>query len=168
MPALTKGAEDTLSRAELKHEDEPLEMESDQGGSPARGTPQAVTDESFAPGDVAWFERFSALVIGGVAEALASHLHWLERKGNCIQFLMDPEHATLMGDQQVARLEVALSTSEGEPITIQISVERPTGASPAMISAAASMSPARRSWALTISPSPNAPIGPTGFRLCWG
>ena len=135
VPVLTKGPEDVPSRADLKQRDEPLKIESDQGSSPVQGTRQAVFDESFAPADVAWFERFSALVIGGVAEALASHLHWLERKGNCIQFLMDPEYATLMGDQQVARLEAALSTLEGEPITIQISVERPTGASPAMISA---------------------------------
>ncbi len=74
-------------------------------------------------------------MIGGVAEALASHLHWVERAGNCIQFTMDPEYASLMGDQQVARLEAALSTLEGEPITIQISVEQATGASPAMIAA---------------------------------
>jgi len=135
MPALTKGPEDTLSRADLNQGDEPLEIESDQGSSPVQGTRQAVFDESFAPGDVAWFERFSALVIGGVAEALASHLHWVERAGNCIQFTMDPEYASLMGDQQVARLEAALSTLEGEPITIQISVEQPTGASPAVIAA---------------------------------
>jgi DNA polymerase-3 subunit gamma/tau len=135
MPALTKGPEDTLSRAGLEHGDEPLEIEGDQGSSPVQGTRQAVFDEPFAPGDVAWFERFSALVIGGVAEALASHLHWVERAGNCIQFTMDPEYASLMGDQQVARLEAALSTLEGEPITIQISVEQATGASPAMIAA---------------------------------
>ena len=134
MPALTEGHEDTLSGADPKHGDEPPEKESEQGRS-AQGTRQAVIDESFAPSDVAWFERFSALVIGGVAEALASHLHWVERKDNCIQFLMDPEYASLMGDQQVARLEAALSTLEGEPITIQISVEQPTGASPAMIAA---------------------------------
>ncbi len=100
----------------------------------AQGTRQAVIDESFAPGDVAWFERFSALVIGGVAEALASHLHW-RAQGQLHTILMDPEYASLMGDQQVARLEAALSTLEGEPITIQISVEQPTGASPAMIAA---------------------------------
>ena len=134
MPALTEGHEDTLSGADPKHGDEPPEKESEQGRS-AQGTRQAVIDEPFAPGDVAWFERFSALVIGGVAEALASHLHWVERKDNRMQFLMDPEYASLMGDQQVARLEAALSTLEGEPITIQISVEQPTGASPAMIAA---------------------------------
>ena len=135
MAALTGSAEGTLSRAELKYEDEPLEMVSDQGGPAAQGARQAVKDESFAPGDVAWFEQYSALVIGGVAEALASHLHWVHRQDSCIQFLMDPEYASLMGDQQVARLEAALSTLESEPITIQISVERPTGASPAMIAA---------------------------------
>ncbi len=135
MAALTGSAEGTLSRAELKYEGEPLEMVSDQGGPTAQGARQAITDESFAPGDVAWFEQFSALVIGGVAEALASHLHWVQRQDSCIQFLMDPEYASLMGDQQVARLEAALSTLESEPITIQISVERPKGASPAMIAA---------------------------------
>ncbi len=135
MAVSSEGSKNTLPRADLKHGDEPIEMEGDQGLAPARDSHQAVSDESFDPRDVAWFKRFSALVIGGVAEALASHLHWIERKDSCIQFLMDPEYASLMGDQQVARLEAALSTLEGEPITIQISVERPKGASPAMIAA---------------------------------
>ena len=135
MPALTKGPDDTPSRADLQHGDGPLGMESEQGGVPAQGKRETVVDESFDPNDVVWFEQFSTLVIGGVAEALASHLHWVERAGNCIQFTMDPEYASLMGDQQVARLEAALSTLEGKPITIQISVEQPTGASPAMIAA---------------------------------
>ena len=135
MAVSSEVSKNTLPREDLKHEDEPIEMESDQRLAPAQDSQQAVSDESFDPRDVAWFERFSALVIGGVAEALASHLHWIERKDSCIQFLMDPEYASLMGDQQVARLEAALSTLEDEAITIQISVEQPTGASPAMIAA---------------------------------
>jgi DNA polymerase-3 subunit gamma/tau len=73
------------------------------------------------------------LSLGGVAQALASHLHWLSRDASCIQFKMDPEFASLMGDQQIARLEAALSEVESTPLKIEISVGEVDGASPAQI-----------------------------------
>ena len=61
MAVSSKGSKNTLPRADLKHGDEPIEMESDQGLAPAQDSQQAVSDESFDPRDVAWFKRFSAL-----------------------------------------------------------------------------------------------------------
>ena len=103
-------------------------------GSNARGPATANPfDEGFAPSDIAWFEQLSRLSLGGVAQALASHLHWLNRDASCIQFKMDPEFASLMGDQQIARLEAALSEVESTPLKIEISVGEVDGASPAQI-----------------------------------
>ena len=104
--------------------------------SKARGPATADPfGEGFAPSDVAWFEQLSQLSLGGVAQALASHLHWLNRDASCIQFKMDPEYASLMGDQQIARLEAALSEVESKPLKIEISVGEVDGASPAQIAA---------------------------------
>lgn len=105
-------------------------------GSNGRGPATANPfDEGFAPSDIAWFEQLSRLSLGGVAQALASHLHWLNRDASCIQFKMDPEYASLMGDQQIARLEAALSEVESTPLKIEISVGEVDGVSPAQIAA---------------------------------
>ena len=137
-------------RSSLDVENEPAAVDDEQdasvfeavsaAGAGASAAPDALTSsagklsiEAFAAMDEVWFEQFSRLSLGGVAQALASHLHWVGRDESCVLFKMDPEYASLMGDQQIARLEAALSEAESTRLSIQISVGEVDGASPAQI-----------------------------------
>jgi DNA polymerase-3 subunit gamma/tau len=102
---------------------------------PVISQPETVASKQFQLDNLTaetWYQLLEVLGLTGIVYNIASHCALHSREGTALQFVLDASNAALFNDGHVEKLQRAMGSYFGHPVTVRVERGEPGGETPVM------------------------------------